>query len=326
MSEPQIAPSQDELLAAFETQLEPDLHAESSEPDPDPEPTDPEPPTPAVAAAETPKVDKRTREGRKASIQAEIDELAARKHAAKLEVDAEEARLVTLRADAARLVTQPRMPVAAPEATPVPEAAYRRYLAMPDAPKPAQFTGDNAFEEYQFAVGHFVANAVATEAIAAQQQAAQQQAAQVQAQQIPFQTRLHAEIAKDATFTQRLQQTPVDTRIIPFLHKHPQGPDVMVYLVEHPEIAQRLTTLNPIDQVGQIGEIAGLLKSRVTAAVSGPASPPPISKAKPLIKPVSAAPSASDDDDGDEGELSPEEFIRRGNKRDHRPMPRAASR
>ena len=104
------------------------------------------------------------------------------------------------------------------------------------------------------------------------------------------------------------------------------GPDVMVYLANHREIAQRLTTLNPIEQIGQIGEIVGALKARATAAPikSGPASPSPISQAKKLIKPVSGSPQASDDDDGDEDDISVDEHIRRGNARDNKPMPRVA--
>src|SRR5262245_11442930 len=104
----------DQLLADFEKFLEAtssDSEAEPTpEPIPEPEPTPEVPPVPetptepaAVVArgdqkAET-KVDGRTREGRKQSIQREIDDLSAQRHTTKAEVDAAKTELATLRAE-----------------------------------------------------------------------------------------------------------------------------------------------------------------------------------------------------------------------------------
>lgn len=185
-------------------------------------------------------------------------------------------------------------PAAAPPAPPT-QAEYKRYMAMPDVPKVDQFPGENGWQEYQFAVSQFIADKRFDERMA--QHAHAQQVAQ---QQTKFQTRIQAEVAKDATFQQKLDSTPVDTRIIPYLHGHPQGDEIMVHLVTHPEIAQHLTTLHPLAQIGQIGEIVGTLKAQSAAASSPASARPAISQAKPPTKRVVGAPPAATDDPPDE--------------------------
>ena len=321
-------PDADQALAEFEKFLEPDPSAPvvAPESEPEPEPTaepEPESEKPRVAAS-TGAPDKRTREGRRASIQSEIDELTAKKHAAKAEADAEETRLQTLRAQRAQVEVPQRQTQPPPQQPPAqtPAAEYKRFMAMPDAPKVTDFPGENGWQEYQFAVSQFIADKRFDERMAQHQHAQT-----VQTNQVAFQTEMTEQVKLDPSFAQKLNATPVDTRIIPYLHSHPQGPKVMVYLVNHPQVAQRLTTLNPIDQVGQIGEIVAELKSASAAAKSGPASKPSISNAKPLIKPVSAAPTASDDDDEpDDDRVSVDEHIRRENHREGRSMPRRSRR
>jgi len=322
--------SPDQAMADFEKFLLPtNGEAETPEPEPTPSP-DPEPvpapdPEPAAVVAKgekaaEAKVDRRTREGRLQSIQQQIDAETARRHRLKTEADEEEQRLTRLRAERTRLETPPAPPVQPPP-TPQPQAEYKRFMAMPDAPKVDQFTGENAWQEYQFAVGHFIARKSFEEQ-------SQQQATAVRHK--AFTDRVQVEITKDPTFQERLINSPIDTRIIPYLHAHEQGPAIMVYLANNREAAQRLVTLNPnyatdlpsAQQIEAIGKIAGILEASA-AASSGPASKSsPISQAKPLIKPVSAAPSVSDDDDEpDEADLSTEEFIRRRNKAENIPIP-----
>lgn len=283
-----------------------------AEPSPDekPEPEGEKPPVEAKTA-EPPKIDKRTREGKALSIQQQIDADTARKYTAKSEADAEEARLVKIRSDiaAASKPAEPRE-AAAPASAGVTEAEVNRYLAMPGAPDIEKYS---SIPSYNFAVAAFVAEKRFEELTMRQEQGRF-----VREKQAVFQTRVAAEVAKDPTFQKRYRETPVDTRTIPYIHSHPQGPDIMVYLTEHPDIAQRLASLNPTDsphptaeQIGQIGEIAGELKARAVAASSGPARPPAISNAKPPIKPLGSSPNVSDD--VDEADLSPDEFIRRGN-------------
>ena len=269
-------------------------------------------------AASTGRPDQRTREGKRKSIQAEIDAETRRKYSAKQEADAEETRLTTLRAETARLrtTTQPVAPVAPPTTTQ--PSAYTRYMAMPDVPKIENY---KTIEEYNFDVAEFVADKRFEERLSATQQRNQ-----IAQQQEKFTARVHAEIAKDATFQEKLDATPVDTRIIPFLHKHEQGDEIMVYLVNHPQVAQRLITLNPIDQIGQIGGIAAELKLRADAASRGPARASSMSNAKPPIKPLGSSPAVSDDDDGNDEDLPLSQFVRKGNANDPRMTPRAARR
>jgi hypothetical protein len=280
------------------------------EPEPSPEPTpepEPEPDETKPAAVAEPKIDKRTREGKKLSIQQQIDADTARRYEAKQAADAEEARLAKIRADIAS-ATAPPKPAETTAAPPVTRSEYERYKAMPGAPDINKY-GEAGYEAYQFDVAAFVAEKRFEEL---SQRAEQNRV--IRERSAGFQTRVQAEAAKDPAFLQRLNETPIDTRVIPYLHNHKQGEDVMVYLVEHPDIAQQLTLLNPIEQIGQIGEIAGELKARASAASSGPARPPAISNAKPPIKPLGSSPTVSDDVDPDS--LSFEEHFKRENARD----------
>ena len=192
-------------------------------------------------------------------------------------------------------------------------------MAMPDVPKIENY---KTIEEYNFDVAEFVADKRFEDRMAATQQRNQ-----IVQQQTKFTTRIQAEVAKDAAFQQKLDSTPVDTRIIPYLHNHAQGDEIMVYLVNNPQVAQRLTTLNPSEQVGEIGGIVAELKLRADAASRGPARASSMSNAKPPIKPLGSSPAVSDDDDGsDEENLPLSQFVRKGNARDPLINPRAARR
>jgi hypothetical protein len=317
----------EQQFAAFDAMLEhtssDDGHVtEEPTPEPVPEP-EPEPDAkPVAAAAEPPKVDRRTREGRKLSIQQEIDDLSSQRHTTKSEVEATKTELATLKAELATLSAQrtqaaPPPAPAAPVAPTAPsQAEWERYASMPDAPDITKF---DDLGKYQFAVNTFVTRQMLNEHA---QVTAQQQRTATQSQS--FQQRIQAEAAKDATFTERLNSTNVDTRMIPYLHQHSQGPELMVYLVNHPEIAQRLITLNldprsdrmSVQQIEAIGEIVGVLKSSA-AASAGPASKPsPISRAKPIIKPVMSSPDVSDGGDENDDDISVDEHIRRENARE----------
>ncbi len=287
------------IRAAFATEPPPE---EKPEPEPAPEPEGDKPPV--EAKAEPPKIDKRTREGRKLSIQQEIDELAGQKHTTAREVEEAKAELVRLRAEKATLTAPAKPAERTEESAPagVSEADIERYLKMPGAPDIEKYSSIPA---YNFAVSAFVGRQVFAE----QQQ--QYEARQVaQQRNAVFQQRVTEETAKDPAFATKLSTTPIDTRVIPFLHQHAQGQDIMVYLVEHPDLAQEIIRLHPIDQIGRMGEIAGELKARTAAASRGPARPA-ISNAKPPIKPLGSSPHVSDDTD--EAELPVDEFIRRGN-------------
>lgn len=122
-------------------------------------------------------------------------------------------------------------------------------------------------------------------------------------------------------FDQRIKaDTPVDSRVMPYIQRQERGPEILLYLSEHPQDAQALLSLHPVEQIGAIGEIIGQLKSRTAAAQTQPAQTPkpqPISQAQPPHQPVGGSPVVSSDAE-DEENLPVEEFIRRGNKKDPR--------
>lgn len=123
------------------------------------------------------------------------------------------------------------------------------------------------------------------------------------------QAQYQGEVAVHSAFMARVQATPdfdkkfnpatpVNREIMPYLKKLDYGPQVLLYLSEHQDLAQRLTTLHPVEQIGQIGEIVGTLKSRTAAAHSNGSAPdpPPVTKAKPLVKPLVGGPSSGTPD------------------------------
>lgn len=308
-----------EIRAAFEPEQVP-------LPTPD-EPTEPPPPPPAsepeegkpAATGEERKLDGRTREGRAASIQKQIDADVTRRHDAKRAADAEEARLATIRAEIAKASSPATgtAPVgtaapagAAPAVPEIGDADVERFLKMPGAPDIEKY---QSIPQYNFAVAMFVANKVAEERFEQLTQR-NEQAKVARERGAQFQARVTAEAAKDPTFPDKLKTTPVDTRIVPFLHGHPQGEDIMVYLVNHPDIAQEITRLHPVNQIGRMGEIAGELKALAVAASSGPARTPAISHTKPPIKPLGSSPTVSDDIDPDTESF--ESHFKRENARD----------
>lgn len=274
--------------------------------------------TEAKAEAATPKARNR-RDDPRAAVQSAI---AKQREAERIAAESAE-KLTALETELAELKKKPAQAPAAPTgapnalpvasrpveapigtpgaAQPVSEADYNRYLSMPGAPDIEKFTSIPA---YNFAVADFVAKTRFNELMTAHEQAThtRQRAAQ-------FSERVTAEVAKDPAFAEKLRATPVDTRIIPFLHNHPQGQDVMVYLVEHPDIAQALTSLHPVDQIGRIGEIVGTLKAQSAAAPVPPAAsarPALMSQAKSVTKRVTGQPPAATDeapgDDASEAE------------------------
>ena len=250
------------------------------------------------------------RRNRRADPTAAVSAAVGKQRTAERLAEETSARLAALEAENAELKKPKPAPVAAPAPTPPPaqpplaaapaqpvsRQAYARYMALPDAPKIESYTGDNAFAEWQFDVAEFVAD----KRFADNMQRMQQHsfAAQTHA---TFTERLTAAKARIPDFDTRFNpNTPIDTRVFPFVQRLENGPDVMLYLSEHQDIAQRLTTLHPTLQVGEIGEIAGMLKAQNAAASSAASARPAISQAKPPTKRVVGAPTAATDEPPDE--------------------------
>lgn len=123
-------------------------------------------------------------------------------------------------------------------------------------------------------------------------------------------------------FDKRLDQNlMVDTRVMPWIQRHPLGPDFLIYLSEHQEHAQALLRLHPIDQIGKLGELAGHMTARRGPAKDGSATPPkPITQATTPTKPLGSSPMISAPEDTDDAnDMSPDAFDKhfaRENKRD----------
>jgi len=274
-------------------------------PDPEPEPT-PEPegePAPA-AKVEPPKVDKRTKEGRKLTFQQEIDALAAQKHEAKRELEAAQAELAALRTQREQ-VQRPQPPQRpTPQAAPPEdrEPTLNDFMKLPDGqPNPDPYStwvrASAAWEARQ----EFRRQ---SEAVAAQQH--QASIGQTWGGKL-------AEIRQRVPdIDQRLSQTPIDQRVWPFLQNHKQGPEIAEYLSQNISEAQALLSLHPIDQIGRIGEIVGKLSARSTAAPVAQRKPPVVSSAKPPIQPLGTSPVATAPEPGDDEPFS--SFYVRENK------------
>lgn len=300
---------------------------EEPEPNPDLEP-EPE----LVAKPE--KIDGRTRQGKALSIQAQIDQQTARKHAAKAEADAEEARLAALRAERATVSSQPRREVP-PSPTPSgfaePEPTIEQFKDQADP-----------YTSWIRALGRWESRKEFSELTQRQQheQARARQQQTIDGAKQTYRERMTAAGAATPEFFQsmppqlanlrpsfELQQgeertvwNAIADEIV--TSEHPAA--VMTHLKNHPTELQRLATLNPHQLVRAIGKI----EVHVEAALSGPAHVPAISHAKPPIKPVGSSPDVSADDSDDAEELSEAAILRhhkRGNAADPR-FARAASR
>lgn len=311
-------------------------------------------PTPAIAKPaveaklEAPKVDRRTREGRKLSIQQEIDELTTVKHQTKRELDADQTKLTALRAELSalegrRAITQERRspPVAAAAATATPAAADA------DDPEPTidQFASEaDPYTAWMRAVNKRDARLEWRRLENDKRE--RQQTQHIDTLRDERGRVLHERIAEhektDPTWADTID--PEILQAYPFMNlakgekanylnaiaeivwnpNYTKPIELMRY-VSQPEIRQRLSTLPQDEFYLEMGRILARLEA---ASTSGPApkSPPVITKAKPLIKPVSSSPVVSDDgadDEDDASEAAVNRHIRMGNQTDPSINPRA---
>lgn len=143
------------------------------------------------------------------------------------------------------------------------------------------------------------------------QQAQQQQTALQQTQQA-LAEREAKFIADHPDYTERVNdwvgQHDWHPSVLHAIAEDEQGPAVAYYLADHPDEVQRLALLTPVAAVREIGKLFG----RLSAAPVGSAEKAVVitSKAKPLIKPVSAAPMAPDHSPPDPEKVSLSEFMR----------------
>lgn len=252
---------------------------------------------------EKPKVDKRTREGRKASIQAEIDELTATKHATKRELEAAQAQLKELRAELAKSTPpakpEPAKPTAAvsgdPEPTPDQFDTYEKYVKaqakwearqeIHAAREKERADADTARKdaEREARYQRFESEAAQfTERFTKARESDPQILNKINPVLLETPRLSHLDDPSKATFAHFLVEQA-------FLSDHPA--ELLVH-VSDPTIAQRLATLPPEQVIRELAKY----EARLEAATSGPAqTPKPVSQATAPIKPVGASPHLSDD-------------------------------
>lgn len=284
-------------------------------PEPDAEP-EPEPEKPVVAKTtdatpkepEKPKLDGRTREGRKAAIQAEIDTLTATKHTTKREIEQAQAELAALKRERETLAAP--KPQAEPEKLPSGKRTLDETIKKPDLSR-AILSEEEFFTAHPDATyGQYGRYAARYEL--ASERAEQHEYSRQQQWKQRVETLKKATPDWDARFK---PETPIDRRLMPYLTSQEQGPEVLLYLSDHQDLAQRIATLHPIDQIGEIGKILARLDAAPPS--TGPAPTPVASSAKPPIKPVTASPQVADGDDYSEDE-SVDKHIARENARERK--------
>ena len=278
-----------------------------------------------TASADT-KMDKRTREGRKATIQQEIDELTTTKHTTAKEIESAKAELARLREQLAHVTNNGNGNGAKPATAAAP--TYDGLDPADPEPKIEQFANDPSGDPYTAWI-RATSRWEGRKEFRVQQHQAQQTAQRSQADQI-YTTRMTAlqeKVGKHEQ-TDKDWRTKVDPEIAsalqwstPVKEGTPLGELVMdsddpvafmKYFSEHKKDFQRLTTLHPFLQGVAFGEI----KERLAVANSRPDSKPQsISQAKPPIKPLGGSPARSDDAE-DEAELPVDQFIKIGNARE----------
>ena len=279
----------------------------ASEDAPEPEADSPED-APDEQKPEPKKLDKRTKAGRQAAIQQEIDALIAQRTEARKALDAERAQLESLR--------QSQAPALAADDPEPQEAQFDDYGQYVKAQ--ARWEARQEFRAQQ------------QNALLAQQQ--QLAAREFEWRVQNFKSKIDEENAKTPDWLNTVNQDLLS--IVPIsamsakdreqataynalaeeLLRTERPVEMLRHFSEHPEEVQRLVTLPPHEFMRQMARIEARLDVAATVTPTTPKTPP-LSQAKPPIRAMGSVPSA-----GDDGELSDdlpvEEYIRRANAQD----------
>ena len=231
----------------------------------------------------------------------------AKQREAERRADAAESKVQALSAE--RAPTPPETQTA-PEPEP---PSWARFKEMPGVPRPDQFT---AYEDYSMALAEFVADAKQTEHTAAQQHAyEQQQIAQEQQVQLDRWSKTLDEARQhNPKFDETLNlDTPMSLPMQHLAMESPQGIAILQWLSEHPDDAQRLSTLHPAETYREMGKLEARLEAASPTVSSGPARV--VSSAKAPIKPLGTSPPVEDPFEITD-DLSMDEHFRRMNAAD----------
>lgn len=265
---------------------------------------------------------------------ARVEEATSQAAAAKRERDEarREATELRTRLDAMeRRVAQPVAAAQEPPKAETPQAEWKRYRAMPDAPKMSQFEGDDAFEDWNAAMSLFVTDKRHDER---QQQVQQHRAQQSEVAHFQgFQVKIQEATAADPSFlekldrrlteTPRMSALPPNVRptfvnyLVEQIYRSEVPKELLVHFTAHPEDAQRLSTLHPTQVVREIGKLEARLTPPAASSKTGTAVALPKSQAKPPITPVTGSSQSASDDEDSESEPV-EAYIRRVNAKERR--------
>jgi len=296
---------------------------DGGQPDPTPEPTPDaaagtEPATPESEAGRTLAAKRKTLEGRKQSIQSEIDALIAQKHTTKRETEAARAELEQLRAERAAIQREREALKARQPAKPTAD----EQPAGPVKPKLEDF---ETLEQYTEAVGEW-SLARAQAALEQRFEAERQRIAEAEGQRAQqqlyaqHQTRVEQARVKHPDFDTVLA-AQADMRTSPAIDAHivssDFGGELLYYLATHPDDCDRIAAL----PFGPALVALGRLEERLAAAPSGPARVVTTSTAKPPIKPVGSSPAPVTDEDPDD--LPIEQHVKFYNRQDREARRRA---
>jgi len=283
---------------------------------------EPEPPTetPEQQAEREQQDTARTnrRDRRKKSIQGEIDELTAKKHTLRRDVEADEARLVQLREQRQTLEG------GSPAETPTPEPAPKAADAPPEfsTPQPKLDDVDKdgkalysdydgwilALTKWSTAEAKFVAEQIATTKISERERAereridrasadrAQTEALDTYQQKLAeFRKRtpdfdaVYAEAKEDVQeIQQRLGPASLDVIDLYTTRDADHGPAIVHYLVTHPDEMERIAALPAPLQLAQLGRLDERLGNVTHGSLP---TVPPVTRAPEPMRPLGSSPT-----------------------------------
>ncbi len=249
--------------------------------------------------------DRRTREGRKKSIQADIDADVARAATAKREADAETERLATLRTERARFEAPREQP--------------RREQSEPasDDPEPTLESCGNDENKFLRDYGKWEMREAAREVLSKRDAASQQRESvravqqQTESALATFSSTLDTNVGKDKRTAFLQQVDPIAKQLVPYGSLAPgQRPTgltaiadsviassipekLLLHFTANPMEFARIGGLHPVQALREVGILEGKLGA--AAASVGPASRPLASAAKPPSKPIGGSPHVSHD-------------------------------
>jgi hypothetical protein len=194
-------------------------------------------------------------------------------------------------------------------------------LAQPAAqdfpwPKAEQFDNYDEFVQAQAvaAVRYEMWQAQQAQAVWQQQQQAEYLAQTVREREAAFVAE-HPDYYDVVNSLSINPQTPTGQYVLAHLQHSDLGPALAYALGSDPAEFDRIVSLPYGRAIAALGRLEERLDARPATAHSGPVASPNVTQAKPLIKPVSGSPVASDDGEVPD-DLSADEHIRRMNARD----------